>query len=58
MWEDPIVKETRRLRDQYSSKLNHDIDAIYEDLKRRQAQSSKKPVSFPHRQPSKTPASA
>jgi hypothetical protein len=58
MWKDPIVEETRRLREQYAASLNHDIDAIFEDLQRRQAQSTKKPVSFSPRKPSKTPASA
>ena len=58
MWKDPIVEETRRLREQYSATLNHDIDAIYEDIQRRQGQSTQKPVSFPPRRPSKTPATA
>ena len=58
MWKDPIVEETRRLRQQYSSTLNHDIDAIYEDIQRRQAQSTIKIVSFPLRKPSKTPTTA
>ena len=52
MWKDPIVEETRRLRAQLSASLNHSIDAIYEDMKRRQAQSTEKPVSFPPRKPS------
>ena len=58
MWKDPIVEETRRLREQYLAALNHDIDAIFEDLQRRQAQSAKKTVSFPPRKPSKTPTAA
>jgi hypothetical protein len=58
MWKDPIVEETRKLRDQYASKFNHDIDAIYEDIKRRQAQSNKKTVSFPARKPSRTLSAA
>ena len=33
MWNDPIVEETRRLRDEYSAKLNYSIHAIAEDLK-------------------------
>jgi hypothetical protein len=33
MWNDPIVEETRRLRDEYASKFNYDIHAIVEDLK-------------------------
>ena len=35
MWKDPVVEETRKLREQYASRLNHDIDAIYEDVQRR-----------------------
>lgn len=58
MWKDPIIEETRKLREQYASKFNHNIDAIYEDIKRRQALSSKKAVSFPARKPSKTLSAA
>ena len=54
MWKDPIVEETRRLREQYSATLNHDTNAIYEDLQKRQALSAQKSVSFPPRQPVKT----
>jgi hypothetical protein len=58
MWKDPIVEETRRLRDEYASKLNYNIDEIHEDLQRQQALSTKKTVSFPPRQPSRTPSHA
>jgi len=34
MWNDPIVEETRRLRDDYCSKKNYNVHAIVEDLKR------------------------
>ena len=34
MWNDPIVEETRRLRDEYASKFNYNIHAMVEDLKR------------------------
>ena len=33
MWNDPIVEETRRLRDEYSATLNHSVHAIAEDLR-------------------------
>ncbi|MBV5347801.1 hypothetical protein [Lamprocystis purpurea] len=33
MWNDSIVEETRRLRDEYSAKLNYSVHAIAEDLK-------------------------
>ncbi|MBT4138376.1 MAG: hypothetical protein HOE48_10685 [Candidatus Latescibacteria bacterium] len=53
MWKDPIVEETRKLREEYAAKFNHDIDAIYEDIQKRQIQSAQKPVSFPPRRPTK-----
>lgn len=53
MWKDPVVEETRKLREQYASQFNHDIDAIYKDIQRRQTQSGKKLVSLPARKPSK-----
>ena len=55
MWKDPIVEETRKLREQYAAKFDHDIDAIYEDIQKRQARLSQKPVSLPRRKPTKAP---
>jgi hypothetical protein len=51
MWQDPIVKETRKLREQYASKFNHDADAIFEDILKRQEKSQRKKVSFSKREP-------
>jgi hypothetical protein len=51
MWDDPIVKETRRLREEYASRFNHDPDAIFEDILRRQENSKRKCVSLPPRKP-------
>nr|VFK76884.1 MAG: hypothetical protein BECKMB1821H_GA0114242_108011 [Candidatus Kentron sp. MB] len=33
MWNDPIVEETRRLRDEYSARHSYNIHAIVEDLR-------------------------
>lgn len=33
MWTDPIVDETRRIRDEHARKFNYDLRAIFEDLK-------------------------
>jgi len=55
MWEDPIVKETRELREQYASQHNHDIDAIFEDIQHRQSESKVKVVLFSPREPTQTP---
>ncbi len=37
MWEDPIVAEVRRIRDQLSKRFNYDVKAIFADLRKRQA---------------------
>ena len=51
MWQDPIVKETRSLREQYAKQFDNNADAIFNDILRRQAASDKKLVSFEHRKP-------
>jgi len=53
MWKDPIVEETRKLREQYAKQHNHDIDAIFKDIKQRQTKSDRKQVSFPPHKPIK-----
>lgn len=30
---DPIIEETRRMKDEYAAKFNYDLQAIYQDLK-------------------------
>ena len=54
MWKDPIVTETRALREQYANQFDHDADAIFQDILRRQAASGKKLVTFQHREPVKS----
>lgn len=51
MWKDPIVTETRSLREQYANQFGHNADAIFQDILLRQAASGKKLVSFQHREP-------
>ncbi len=46
MHEDEIVKETRRLRDEYAKQFNYDLDLIFEDLQKKQKVSGRKYVSF------------
>jgi hypothetical protein len=45
MWQDPMVKETRELREEYTAKFNH--DDIFEDILKRQNQTRKKLVTLP-----------
>lgn len=57
MWQDPIVTETRLLREQYANQFGHNADAIFQDILRRQTASGRKLVSFPARRPVAAPTS-
>ncbi len=58
MWKDPIVAETRQLREQYANQFSHDADAIFQDILRRQSVPGKKLVSFQPRKPILAPTAA
>lgn len=47
--ESPIVAEVRRVRDEHAARFNHDLDAIFEDIKRRERESGRTFVPFPPR---------
>lgn len=49
MWKDPIVTETRALRDEYARQFNFNADAMFEDLMAKQAAHSERVVSLPPR---------
>jgi hypothetical protein len=51
MWQDPVVVETRSLREAYAARFRHDADAIFEDILHRQTALGKKLVTFPSRIP-------
>jgi hypothetical protein len=51
MWQDPIVTETRALREKYAEQFGHDADAIFQDILHRQNVPGKKLVTFPARKP-------
>ena len=44
---DPIVEEVRRVRYEYAKKFNYDLDAICDDLRKKQSQKEHKVISFP-----------
>lgn len=50
MWQDPIVEEVRRYRQEYAAQFNYDLKAICQDLRDRQKKSSRKVVSLPPKQ--------
>ncbi len=35
-WEDPIVEEVRKARDEYARQFNYDLDAIFRDIQEKQ----------------------
>ena len=45
-WSDPIVDEVRRAREAYAARFNHDLRAIYRDLKEKEKRSGRKVVSY------------
>ena len=36
MWNDPIVDEVRKVRDEHAKEFNYDLQAIVADLKKQQ----------------------
>jgi hypothetical protein len=51
MWPDEIVEQTRQVRDAYAARFNYDLEAICKDLKKQEAQSTRKIVSLPPKEP-------
>jgi hypothetical protein len=49
MWNDPIVEEARRIREEHAARFDYDLRAIFEDLRRRQQEGGRSVVSFPPR---------
>lgn len=51
MWQDPIVQETRRLREAFAAQHDHDADTIFKAILEKQSQSPRRKVSYPSRTP-------
>lgn len=49
MWSDPIVEETRKVRDEIAAKYNYDVKALGEYYKTKQESEGKPFVSHPPR---------
>ena len=47
MWKDEVVEEVRKARDEFAAKFNYDMDAIYREIKKQEAESDREFVSFP-----------
>jgi hypothetical protein len=46
MWEDPIVFEVRRVREQLAAQYNYDVGAIFAEMRRRQSTLGEKLVTL------------
>ena len=55
MWNDEIVEETRRLRNEYAARFNYDLVVIYNDLKALETRAEHKTVSLPPKKPVSLP---
>ena len=54
MNKDPIVEEIRKVRDEHSARFNHDLRAIFQDLKEQEKTSGRRYVRLePKRVPIK-----
>lgn len=53
MFQDEIVEEIHRIREEYSRSFDHDLKAIFADLQKQQAESGREVVNL-SRQPGST----
>jgi hypothetical protein len=49
MWEDEIVEEIHQIREAYAKSFDYDLDAIFEDLRKKEAESGREVVSLSRR---------
>ena len=54
MYQDAIVEEIHKIREEYSRSFNHDLRALFADLQRQQAESDQKFVDLSKNRSSKT----
>lgn len=57
MWEDPIVAEVHRIREELSAAHDFDVQAIFADLRNRQSSLGSQLVR-PKKQPKQSPSAA
>lgn len=46
MWTDEIVEEIRRIREEYAQSFNYELDAIFADLRKKEAASGREVVNL------------
>jgi len=55
MWNDPIVEEVRKVRNEHAKKFNYDLEAIVADLKKQQKGNKRKFITLPPKKPTFLP---
>ena len=53
-WKDPVVRETRILRESYTSRFKGDMKAMYQDILRRQQAHKERLATLPPRKPDRS----
>lgn len=51
MWRDEILEEIHKTREEHAKAFNYDLQAICDDLRRKQAESGRRIISSPLKQP-------
>ena len=51
MWDDPVVQEVRKMREEHAARFDFNLQAIAEDLKKQQKHGSVKYVTLPSKKP-------
>jgi len=47
MWQDEILEEIHRIREEHAKSFNYDLDAMFADWGKKQAESGRQVVSLP-----------
>lgn len=53
-WQDPIVEEVRKARDEHAVRFDYDLKRIFADLKEQAKRSGQRYVTLPPRRPAET----
>ena len=50
MWQDEILDEIHKFREEHAKSFNYDLDAMFADWQKRQSESGRQVVSLPPKQ--------
>jgi hypothetical protein len=51
MWDDPIVEEVRKVREEHAARFDYDLKRIFQDLKEEEQKSGRKVVTLSPKHP-------